>query len=328
MDNRFVIVAGYGWSGSSVVIDLLKEFENTFDPNIEFRLIKDPYGIYELEQALVSSWDYINSNIAIKDYIWLCKKCSKTNTPFSPLGLGYESKLNKDFMKLTDSYVSSLCKFTYHGNSIISKFKRPYITYLRKRYLDILYRRTKGKIGSFDFGDLTYFSKMDSSSFLSATQDYLERVFLPYFKDNKIVILDQAISPVHIECLKYFKNAKLIVVDRNPTDIYVDLIKSKGLIGAELADTHDANMYVEWHKSIRTDMVNQENVLYMSFEDLVLDYESSKEKIVKFLKWDLGEHINQYKYFDPEKSKANIGFGICDECSQNEYQFISDNLLK
>ena len=74
---NYIIVAGYGWSGSSALVDLFKEFENVIVPDVEFRLIKDPYGLSQLETVLTEKWDFINSDAAINDY--MCTAENKTN---------------------------------------------------------------------------------------------------------------------------------------------------------------------------------------------------------------------------------------------------------
>ena len=66
---HFVSVGGYGWTGSSACIDILKEFEGFGDLNGEFRIIKDPYGISDLEHSLVDSWDFVRHDIAIQDFL-------------------------------------------------------------------------------------------------------------------------------------------------------------------------------------------------------------------------------------------------------------------
>ena len=45
----FICVSGYGKSGSSACINLLKEFEFVDGPDKEFRIAKDPHGLIDLE---------------------------------------------------------------------------------------------------------------------------------------------------------------------------------------------------------------------------------------------------------------------------------------
>ena len=51
--QKFVVVAGYGWSGSSVISDFLKEFDNCAPEFINQRITSG--YIIEIEQPTVSS---------------------------------------------------------------------------------------------------------------------------------------------------------------------------------------------------------------------------------------------------------------------------------
>lgn len=323
--KKFVIVAGYGWSGSSALVDYLKEFDKAVVPNVEFRLIKDPYGIADLEDSLMSRWDYVNSAAAIEDFFWLAKRCSyKPRNYFSPQGLGYSELLTPSFLKITKEYLSSLTSFSYHNNNIHSIFKQSYISYLKKRILNTINRRTHGLLGKEDCGNVNHFSKPEYDFFIQKTREYVERIF-DGFPDDKIIVLDQAVSPLHTETLKYFNNVKMIIVDRNPTDIYVDLVRCRRLIGKELSITHDPEVYVKWHNAIRPSSCCYDNVLNVGFEDLVLNYDVTTRRILEFIGWDLGKQ-SQFAFFNPDVSKKNIGFGVCDDCSEKEYNYIKDRI--
>ena len=55
-----ILTAGYGYSGSSAVVDLLKEYDNcdSISDNFEFRLIKDPGGLEDLRYHLPMDLQY------------------------------------------------------------------------------------------------------------------------------------------------------------------------------------------------------------------------------------------------------------------------------
>ena len=66
---NFISVIGYGWTGSSAYIELLKEFNEVGAFPGEFRIAKDPHGLVYLEESLVHNWDFIGNDIAIKNFI-------------------------------------------------------------------------------------------------------------------------------------------------------------------------------------------------------------------------------------------------------------------
>ncbi len=68
MSVDFICVSGYGKSGSGACIDLLKEFEYIGGIDNEFRMAKDPGGLLDLENSLVSNWEFVRHNVAIDDF--------------------------------------------------------------------------------------------------------------------------------------------------------------------------------------------------------------------------------------------------------------------
>ena len=101
-DLSFIAISGFFSSGSSAVTDLLKEFQNTYECKAEIRIIKDPYGISQLEQALVHHWELLNSSAAIQDFLWLCKIYNRNGKHvFSPAGLSYGKNISSESIKVT-----------------------------------------------------------------------------------------------------------------------------------------------------------------------------------------------------------------------------------
>lgn len=299
---RTIIVAGYGWTGSSALVDYFKEFEKIVEPNVEFRIIKDPYGLFDLEKNLLTDWEVINSSNAIQDFLTLCEKCNRKTSVFNGYGLNYKNKLNSRFMEITHEYISSLSNFTYDGVNFCMKFKQNAFEYTVNRIINKL---PFGNRKVTDTGKL-FFSKPNYIDFICSTQDYIERIFEDY-SDDKIILLDQAVSPINLDQLKYFRDVKMIIVDRNPYDIYADMIENKSLLGKDLCHSHDTQKYCQYHKGVRN-KVYSKDVLYITFENLVNDYVNQKEKILDFIGWDLGVQ-KEFSLFRPEESRANISYG-------------------
>ena len=108
MDKRnikFVAVSGYGWSGSSAVVNLLKEFRGYWECGGEMRLLREPYGIFDLEHALLEAWDLLNSDAAIKDFLWLTQRLNRSTSRWGGTGCGYGKLFGSSFWKETQKYV-------------------------------------------------------------------------------------------------------------------------------------------------------------------------------------------------------------------------------
>ena len=127
-DMTFINVAGYFGTGSSAVVDLLKEFKDFYECDAEIRFIKDPYGISQLENALVNQWELVNSAAAIADFREMCRKGCRPggNNPFAKAGLAYKQRIATDFMDIVDEYIGRLTEYQYIGDFYHFKFKKPY----------------------------------------------------------------------------------------------------------------------------------------------------------------------------------------------------------
>ena len=324
---NYIIVAGYGWSGSSALVDLFKEFENVIVPDVEFRLIKDPYGLSQLETVLTEKWDFINSDAAINDYMWLCKNCAtESKSIMSPFGLNDLEQLNPSFIKITDQFIKSLTIFSYEGTNYNREFKRSYWSAFLRRISNAVSRRTNNRINIPYRDDFCYLSNVSKDHFVSLCQKYIDDLFSGT-PENSTIVLDQAVSPIHPEDLHFFESAKMIVVDRNPCDIYLDLISHQSLIGKTLRMERSPEKYIEWHNLIRNkNLKDSEQVLHIRFENLVLDYENTLQKILDFIGWDLGKHIDYKKIFNPEMSAKNINMPPNKFCSKDDLDWITERL--
>lgn len=303
-DLNYIVVAGFGWSGSGAVVDLLKEYNGLIDPGVEFRLIKDPYGIEDLHNAIIRKGDPLNVDIAINDFLWytrkLYDKVSKWNLH---VGLNYKKCFGDDFLIKTSDYVSALSDFRYESHWWMYEFKESKFNFLFRKICNHISRNKKT--------EKLYFSVPTEKKFLQETKKYLDSLFNKYINfDTKSIVLDQGVSPQNYDNeLRYLGNAKIIIVDRDPRDIYTDLCVGGNLIGIECSVTRDAQKYITWHEGHRRNCkrIESENALYIQFEDLINNYEETVKKIEDFLGLSGVEHIQKKQFFIPIKSKKNIG---------------------
>ena len=242
---RFIAVSGYGWSGSGACIDILREFKGIDGPNNEFRIIKDPYGLLDLENSLVDNWDFVRHDVAIKDFLKYCKVLGRGAGLFKKEGRNFSKILNTDFVRESARYISNILDFKYEGFSIIHRYKftayQAFVYKIKCKFKRPIYTNM-------------YFSKPSRDKFIVETRKYLISLFSQYAKNNNLdtILLDQAISVSSIEqSMKYFDNLKVIIVDRDPRDIYVDMIDGKFLLSYDISKSGDVDKYINWHKKTR-----------------------------------------------------------------------------
>lgn len=328
LGKKFVLIYGFGYSGSGAVLDMLKEYENVKINKAFFSILKDPYGIIDLENSLIDHWDFVKSSIALDDFRWLCRKCAQGSGNYlKPSGLDLSEKVNKNFVKLTDEFCDSLITFRYKCWNEVSDFKSPYFTNISNRFIRVLNRRLNLP---FDAKDKMSFISITREDFYSKTQKYINKLFANY-SDDEYIVLDHHPLPVQFgdKLTNYFgQNAKMIVVDRDPRGIYFDLVTHNNRLGQELAKNNDWRLYCEWHKSLRRKMPKNDNILYLKFEDLIFDYEQKEKEIAEFLGLDLSWHTKKFKFFDPKISIKNVNLWEkgSEKIPQNVFENIKSEL--
>ena len=304
---NLISVSGYGWSGSSACIDILKEFEGFEALEGEFRIAKDPYGLRDLEGSLVHNWDFIRHDVAIRDFLAFCKVLSRETGLFSKVGKNFANKLNIDFMLESKSYINRLTNMTYLGDTFVHRYNIPaYKNFIMK---------ARNKLGK-NNAKLMYFARPNEVDFIRETRDYIDSLFVNYMSIEKIntLVLDQAIPPTNIlgtSC--YFEDIKTIIIERDPRDIYANMVRGRRLLGPELINKDSVEKYIKWHKQLRRvsekdrDNIDiSKNVLNLYFEDLVLNLDKTIEKINKFL-GNNNIHDKKGRYFSQSYSIKNIG---------------------
>lgn len=290
------IVAGYGWSGSGAIIDCLKEISTVRTFDVEYRGIKDPYGLLDLERALTENWDLLNSDFAIRNFIKLSGMHGKINSKFTKYRLSYEKKINKEFAALTEEYVKSLItanvRFTWWQRHVHSGWSR----HILAKFL-----------AKIDHSPSAYLASQEKEEFLIKTINYLDLLFS--LNNDQLTVLDQAVSPNNIiGGLKYFRDPRMIIVDRNPYDVLADLRINNALMGTQSCE-NALEAFAHFYRAARANSIKNipKNAKIVNFEDLVNDYASTRSRLLEFLKLDESPNPVTYERFDPVKSQKNIG---------------------
>jgi len=304
----FICVSGYGKSGSSGCINLLKEFEFVDGPDKEFRIAKDPHGLIDLELLLVDNWEFIRHDTAINDFLEYCFMLGRNDGVFRKAGKGFNEILHIDFIKESIEYISRINDFTYFGDTMLHRY--------RLNALQSFKQRLRSKLDLSNSAPM-YFSRPNEEKFLTETKRYLKRLFENYATNKNIrkVVLNQAISPINIKkALKYFDNEKLIIVDRDPRDIYATMLKEKSFLGADVTCNNSVYKYIKWHKYVRKKaardidnaIIMHNKVLRLNFEDFFLQYNETVERIREFLDIDFSHKYKGSK-FKPESIRDHMG---------------------
>ncbi|TRW50194.1 sulfotransferase [Aliidiomarina halalkaliphila] len=301
---NIISVSGYGWSGSSAVVDFMKGFKDTKAIETEFRLLKDPGGIMDLESALLDNWDVMKNGLAINDFITLINILNRKHIKMFQMGGSYGVTVSNDFLRQSYDYINDLVDFKFNGDSLIFDYSLSRFQYFLKRVRKRVLRAYAKEI---------YFSKPSREAFRKATQSYLSCVLRDFANKHECrnVVLDQAIPASNIKkSLSYFDKIKIIIVDRDPRDVYCDMYNHKSLIYSQgHNEIYSVNNFIKWFRAQR-DAESQRGlkgeILKVKFEDLVNDYAVTSEIIKDFIGLDMELDPNK-RCFHPEKSIKNIG---------------------
>lgn len=301
-------VCGCGCTGSSAVLDLLKEFDNlTVLDKKEFVITYFPNGIEDLESNLMTQKaKFFSSDIAICNFLKYTKEiCHKENSYYNLLTGG-------NFEFLVKDYINKITQIQWRGrwmydDIVFKSFIHKLLIFIETRVKFLEQKALRD----------VYFS-IEPSNFYEETERFLENIY-NYYKKESLFILDQPFpsnNPINSMRL-YGKSTKAIIVERDPRDIYVQLKKRKNNNKYWLP-IDDINGFITYYSKMYSKINGNQNILYIHFEDLLYDYDKTVSIICDFCGIDMKNHINKKKYFDPHKSISNTKLFIgCDEYKED-----------
>lgn len=295
--------ASYYGSGSSAFTDLVSEYDGVKSlTDYEFRFVHDIDGISDLEFHLVECPNRHNSGHALKRF-W---KLSKFNHG-KWFNARYEPFFGGKYLELTKQYVDELTDFKYPAYWFYDMYDRGNIFYYTKSLQNKLYRKLK-ITKSVMPDEITFGSHPTQEKFIHATQKYLQSLFIAANPEEMpYLMMDQILPSSNVNrCLRYFpEDTKLVIVDRDPRDIYL----SEKLFWHEDVAPHDVNAFCQWfdytHSCSKGEMMDENKVLKINFEDLIYKYNETMEKIERFLGFKSDNHTNPFEGFNPKRSIVN-----------------------
>jgi len=291
---KAVIVAGFGGSGSSAVVDLLKEMDTFELINTELRIISDPDGLICLEDALVHNWTPYKADIAIKRFNKLIYNLnSKYRVPY--LGVNHKNVFKGEFLSISKKYIEELLSFEYKGYWFGIQDFNYFFGVVIKKFLKIDRMKLKPIYVSFP-----------QEEFINITRKYLENLMaLIQTEKNNFIVDEGYLSLNAIRGLNYFNNGKMIIIDRDPRDIYLNAIKYRYIFVPG-----DVQKYIKWYEYLHIQSNkcgnDPDRILRIHFEDLIYNYSRTVSRILNFLNIEEKNHTYKLKYFNPEISKQNV----------------------
>lgn len=316
-------ITGYGYTGASAYIDVLKEFKDvqSLPQNTEFQIVQQSDGVIDLEYGLVFAKRRLHTNTTIKRFINSLN--SNRNKNMDIISNGAYSKLFKEYIKIL-TQISWYGKSNYDPEDIKS--------FLSKHKKWIVNRAIAYIIRYFDKHAVwpprqkRYFSYMEKEDFERITKQYFKKLLESFgFDLQKNIILEQVFNPFEpLSGAQFFDLPVVsIVVDRDPRDIFL----LTNILYPENCGFMPCNCNVEdfvtYYKKLHSHLVDDKRVLYLRFEDLIYNYDETIGKLEKLLN---SKNTNKGSIFKPELSINNTQMYLKYPQFEKEYKYIEENL--
>lgn len=315
---KAISYGGYYSTGGSIVRDIFREFEPAFEFSIEFRLLKERFGLFDLENALLTSYAPENIDLAIRDFVWLTSNLARKSGRFRKAGMSYDAKSGNIFSNATRNFLEDISDYSYPMDWHFFDFQKSYLSQIAGRFeKKLLTKDIRQKEGR----KLATLAYPEADKYFRAARNYINAILDGVRQvngrgENSVVGLHNAIPPFSTELIdkgiNYFESCKVIITDRDPRDVFVNYPKdSYGRYLPKSADLLEkARGFVHFYRSIRKNqraVAQHPNVLFLRFEDVCNNYSEFLEKILDFSELEKSEHKNKGAFFSSEASLKNVG---------------------
>lgn len=314
-----IAVTGYVGTGSSAMIDLLREYEGVKivpeqRKSYEHEVFYRSGGLFDLCAILgqgtspVCSDKVINrfietmTNLYCYDYVWYG---------------GYKNLVGNNYLKMVNEFVDSI-SYRFEGSNSTHHLRTRFS--LKKAILQfashLAYKKQYMKYGvGYVRDDKPSYVSIPTSDELYAACKKLTNSYFDLFLSEKheSKVFDHLIWPQQVNnYMKCFEdnNFRVIIMKRDPRDVfllnkYVWYYSPVGIRTAVPALRTDVCDFIkDWQRTIQPDF-KKSNVLQVQFEDLVYHYDETVTRVEKFLDLTPKQHLGKHKYFDPQKSIEN-----------------------
>lgn len=311
--NKIIIPTGYMGSGSSVVTDLVSEFEGfeSSRGSFEYVFLHCPNGVFDLEDKLLVGNNAIRSDEALHSFYSTMKQLYSKK--YWWVG-HYNEMISKDFLHITEEYLEELIQYNpnfywyYQENTNLRMF------------FQLLWKRIV-KIVTLNHIELKkpllhspmWISYITPEEFYEKTRKYISKILRKLGIEEKNIILDQLLLPFNLWRLEsYFEdNVDVFVVERDPRDMFLMNKYVYPAKNIQVPYPTDVYEFSECYRNLRrmeaTKICDSKHIHRFKFEDFIYKYDETVTKVREILRdgEKLPKHTFRGKNFIPEKSINN-----------------------
>ncbi|MCM1078063.1 MAG: sulfotransferase domain-containing protein [Bacteroidales bacterium] len=289
--SRIVSVEGFGATGASAVVDLIREYDGqsvlgTVDPEGsladpdddagEIDFIRLTGGLLQLSQAFDNTRprSYYWNDAAVKQFIGLVN--------YSTLFLKHAA-LRPCFFKFLDEILALRIKDARDCpiNPVMGRF--------------------------YDTADIYFLKDLSLDSYRSLCRRMLNTVFNHFHNGTgTFLMLDQLFADCNADTevfRKFVPNLKQIIVCRDPRDVYC-IARRLDLQWMPHGRVED---FITWTRIMYGDFsLHSDKYLSLRFENLILDYDREVERIEKYLDLSPELHTRKRQCLNPDISVKSV----------------------
>mgnify|MGYP000912914077 FL=1 len=316
--DKIIVPMSYMGSGSSAVTDLLREYEgiNTKNSDFEYVFLHAPNGLFDLEFKLLYNNNAIRSDEAVKSFRKLMKKLYI----YGGWGIAnYKHKISKNFMNIVDSYLDSIVTSKYRGIWYFYQKPSKMAWFIRVIRRVIFKKSTKLKQVELEM------SMVSSDDFYEKSRKFILNVIKEISYKEEYMVLDQLLLPHNLNIIDNYKIEELfpIIISRDPRDVFIMNKYFWKPRNQEVPYPTDVKEFCNYYKMMRENEKKTNTLaLRLNFEDLVLNYEETKQDIENFIGIDSVHHKAKFEYFNPAISVNNLQVYNRDDKYREEVEVI------
>lgn len=339
MSKLNIAVTGYFGTGSSAVIDLLKEYKNvSVVPEVghlyEHSIFYYPGGLFDLYSLMSNGNTPQGSDIYINNFLETIHRLNDYNYVWYG---SYKKLFGDSVLNMSYDFVNSISEKRDSTNSYHNlKTRFSIIKALLQFASRIVYKRNIVQYGVHYVkdGNPVYFAMPSQIELDQACQKFTTSYLNLFSKgDDSISVYDHLIWPQQVNSHQncFDNNLKIIVVNRDPRDVFLSskYFWCKAASGGSVGKPHfgdDPNKFSkEWERTVVRDNTNK-NALHVNFEDLIYNYDETVELIEGFLGLSHTDHLLPKTKFNPDKSIENTQVFNVNSSWKLEADIISEQL--
>ncbi len=331
--NRIIVPTGYMGSGSSVVTDLVAEFEG-FEAargSFEYVFLHCPGGVFDLEDKLLRGNNAIRSDEALHTFYSTMRQLY--DKKYWWVG-NYKQIIGESFWSATEDYVNELTQYNpsfywyYQENTDLKMF----FQLVWKRIVKVITLNRVNLKKPLLYSPM-WVSYVKPEQFYGISKKYIYKVLdeLGHSKGN--IILDQLLLPFNLFRIdNYFdEDIEVFVIERDPRDMFLMNKYIYPSQNGQVPYPTDVKEFCNCYRALRQmeGECTSKKVHRFKFEDFIYNYEETVKQIQMILSKDgeVPKHILRNKFFKPEKSINNTQLFVNEEY-KNETDIIEKELAE